>query len=182
MNFTETPLKGSYLIDLELFTDDRGFFSRYFCEGEFSSNGLNIDWPQINNSMSLETGTLRGLHFQNNPYTEVKLVRCISGSIWDVIVDLREDSNTYGRWFGANLTSKNRSMMYVPAGFAHGFISLEEKSEVLYLSSQPYTPNAEGILAWNDPKVSIKWPVSPKIVSAKDSQGALLDNIKPIKT
>ena len=97
MNFTETPLKGSYLIDLELLTDDRGFFSRYFCEGEFSSNGLNIDWPQINNSMSLEIGTLRGLHFQNNPYTEVKLVRCISGSIWDVIVDLREDSNTYGR-------------------------------------------------------------------------------------
>lgn len=181
MNFTETPLKGSYLIDLELITDDRGFFSRYFCEGEFSSHGLNKDWPQINNSMSLETGTLRGLHFQNNPYTEVKLVRCISGSIWDVIVDLRESSNTYGKWFGANLTSKNRCMMYVPAGFAHGFISLEEKSEVLYLVSQSYTPNAEGTLAWNDPKVSIEWPITPKIISKKDSQGALLGNIKPIK-
>lgn len=181
MNFIETPLKGSYVIDLEPITDERGFFSRYFCEKEFSSHGLNKDWPQINNSMSSELGTLRGLHFQNSPYTEIKLVRCISGSIWDVIVDLRENSVTYGKWFGANLTSKNRSMMYVPAGFAHGFISLEEKSEVLYLVSQCYTPNAEGTLAWNDPKVSIEWPVTPEIISEKDRKGVLLNNINPIK-
>jgi dTDP-4-dehydrorhamnose 3,5-epimerase len=176
MIFKETELEGNFLIDLQPRIDDRGFFARYFCEKEFSEVGLNTRWVQINNSMSCNIGTLRGLHFQRTPHAEVKLVRCLRGSIWDVVVDLRRESKTYGKWFGATLSEKNRTMMYVPKGFAHGFVSLESDSEILYLVSDFYAPEAEGTLIWNDPDVGIQWPIEPKFLSDKDQQGMSINS------
>lgn len=181
MKFTETPLHGSFLIDLEPKQDERGFFARYFCEQNFSELGLNTRWMQINNSLSAECGTLRGLHFQRPPHSEVKLVRCIQGAIWDVIVDLREDSITYGKWFGETLTAENRTMMYVPKGFAHGFISLEPNSEILYLVSDSYAPSCESTLLWNDAELAIAWPRKPSVVSVKDESGKPLKEVVPIR-
>lgn len=181
MIFKESHLQGNYLIDLELSSDERGFFARYFCEKEFKRHGLNTRWVQINNSMSREVGTLRGLHFQRPPHAEVKLVRCIKGSIWDVVVDLRKGSATFGKWFGSTLSEKNRTMMYVPEGFAHGFVTLEPDSEILYLVSNSYSPESEGVLLWNDPDVAINWPVTPELLSDKDSRGDMLKNMSSIK-
>jgi len=177
MKFKKTRLPGNYLIDLELREDERGFFARYFCEREFFEQGLNTQWVQINNSMSREAGTLRGLHFQRPPYAEEKLVRCLRGAIWDVVVDLREGSETFGKWFGATLSDENRTMMYVPKGFAHGFISLEPDSEILYLVSDFYVPESEDTLIWNDPDVGIQWPLEPQIMSHKDLKGRTLSEI-----
>jgi dTDP-4-dehydrorhamnose 3,5-epimerase len=174
MKYTETPLLGSYLIDLQPHADERGFFARYFCKHEFLAQGLNTSWVQINTSLSIEAGTLRGLHFQRLPNAEIKMVRCLQGAIWDVIVDLRAGSMTFGKWFGVELTAQNRTMMYVPKGFAHGFISLQPNSEILYLVSAFYSPDAEVTLAWNDPVVGIKWPANPKFISEKDKTGKSL--------
>ena len=134
MIFESTPLKDNFIINLEKKEDERGFFARYFCQKEFAKLGLNTTWLQINNSASKITGTLRGLHFQREPNSEIKLIRCLRGSIWDVVVDLRHESQTFGKWFGKKLSGDNRTMMYVPKGFAHGFISLEPNSEILFNS------------------------------------------------
>jgi len=181
LKFTETDLKGNFLIDLEKQVDERGFFARYFCENEFLKKGLNTNWVQANNSLNREIGTLRGLHYQREPNEEVKLVRCIKGSIWDVVVDLRDRSKTFGKWFGVTLSDENRTMMYIPKGFAHGYISLEPNSEILYLVSDFYAPNLEGTLIWNDKKVKINWPIEPKVVSDKDLKGSNLEKIAPIE-
>ncbi|WP_208678363.1 dTDP-4-dehydrorhamnose 3,5-epimerase [Synechococcus elongatus] len=180
MKFTPTTLDGSYLIDLDAKEDERGFFARCFCKNEFYNHGLNAQWVQINNSLTKGKGTLRGLHFQYPPHAEVKLVRCLTGKIWDVIVDLRLGSNTYGQWFGAELSGINRTMMYVPKGFAHGFISLEDNSEILYLVSEFYSPSSEETLIWNDENVSINWPLQPLLISSKDSKAKKLQEIDPI--
>lgn len=168
MIFNPLELEGAYLIDVEKKEDERGFFARYYCEEEFRLKGLNTKWVQINNSLSKEKGTLRGLHFQRPPHSEVKMIRCIKGAIWDVIVDIRKGSPTYGKWFGHELTEVNRSMMYVPMGFAHGFISLCDDSEILYLVSSNYNANSEGTLKWDDKLHGIEWPLAPKIISEKD--------------
>lgn len=181
MKFQQTSLKDNFLIDLDLIEDERGFFARYFCEKDFSRQGLNTRWVQINNSFSKKAGTLRGLHYQREPNAEVKLVRCLKGAIWDVVVDLRYGSETFGKWFGAKLSDKNRTMMYVPRGFAHGYVSLKPDTEILYLVSDFYTPNKEGILLWNDQKVGINWPTSPQVIVDKDKKGETLDKIIPIK-
>lgn len=181
MKFDSTILKGNFLINLEKKEDDRGFFARYFCEKEFMDQGLNTKWVQINTSASKQLGTLRGLHYQKEPSAEIKLVRCLKGAIWDVVVDLRKDSETYGKWFGAELSDENRTMMYVPKGFAHGFVSLQSNTEILYLVSEFYTPNLEGTLIWNDETVDINWPIIPKIISDKDKNGNSLNKISPIK-
>lgn len=178
MRFKETKLSGSYLIDLDLREDDRGFFARNFCEKEFSARGLNAKWVQVNNSLSKQAGTLRGLHFQLNPHQEIKLVRCIQGAVWDVIVDLRENSETFGNWFGVEINAVNRTMMYVPKGFAHGFISLEPNSEIIYLVSEFYNPESEQTLLWCDKKVEINWPQYPQVISEKDKQGKELVDIR----
>lgn len=170
MNFTELPLKGAYQINLSKREDDRGFFARFFCAQEFQEKGLNSQWVQMNNSMSKLKGTLRGLHFQYPPYAEVKLVRCFRGAIWDVIVDIRKNSETYGKWYGTELNENNRSMMYVPKGFAHGFLSLTDDSEILYLVSTPYTQFEEGTLRWDDSFHGIMWPFSPSVLSEKDAK------------
>jgi dTDP-4-dehydrorhamnose 3,5-epimerase len=180
MKFTETPLLGSYLIDLEPNVDDRGFFARLYCEKEYYSKGLNTKWLQFNTSLSVQTGTLRGLHFQRPPSAEVKVVRCISGAIWDVIVDLRSGSATLGRWFGAELTNQNRTMIYIPRGFAHGYISLEPNSEIFYMVSDFYSPQNEGSLLWNDRDVDIAWPIKPSQISDKDAFAMNFSAISPI--
>ena len=181
MKFTPTPLTGSYLINQEPRIDDRGFFARYFCEREFAEMGLKTHWVQMNNSLCNEAGTLRGLHYQRTPHAEVKVVRCLQGAIWDVIVDLRAGSVGYGLWFGAKLSASNRTMMYVPEGFAHGFVSLEPNSEILYLVSAFYSLDAEGTLLWSDPKVGIKWPLTPIFISKKDAMAQKLSKISPLQ-
>jgi len=180
MIFIETQLPGSYLINLELIEDDRGFFSRFYCLDKFKSVGLNTYWPQVNNSLSKREGTLRGLHFQRPPHSEVKLIRCLSGAIWDVIVDLRKSSPFFGKWYAAELSAQNRTAMYVPQGFAHGFITLMPNTEVIYFVSCSFAPEAEGALVWNDPDVGIKWPILPKVISEKDKIAPRIFEISPI--
>lgn len=180
MKFITTPLKGNYMIHLEPKEDERGSFFRYFCMKEFGKNELNTSWQQINISTNRQLGTLRGLHYQREPNTEIKLVYCMKGAIWDVVVDLRDDSKTYGDWFGSELSSENRNMMYVPKGFAHGYISLKPNSEILYLVSSFYEPESEDSLIWNDPDVKIDWPLEPKILSDKDKSAKYLKDTIPI--
>jgi dTDP-4-dehydrorhamnose 3,5-epimerase len=143
MKFRQTPLEGAYLIELEKRGDDRGFFARFFCQNEFGAAGLETRFVQINNSLTANKGTLRGLHYQLPPAAEVKVVRAIKGALWDVIVDLRAGSPTYLKWFGAELNGNNRLMMYVPRGFGHGFVTLSDHVEALYLDSAFYSPEAE---------------------------------------
>jgi len=181
MIFNKTKFDSAYTIDLSPIEDERGFFARYFCENEFKDNNLNTEWKQINNSFSKDKFTLRGLHYQLAPSTEVKLVRCIKGSIWDVIVDLRENSRTYREWFGTELSESNRRMMYVPKGFAHGFLSLSVNSEIIYLVSDFYSKENERSLLWSDEAIGIKWPVKPQVISDKDSIAPLLKDVLPVK-
>jgi dTDP-4-dehydrorhamnose 3,5-epimerase len=175
MRFRETPLPGSYLIDLEKREDERGFFARFFCQQEFGEHGLETSFVQINNSLSRDRGTLRGMHYQLEPAAEVKLVRVVRGSLWDVALDLRPDSATFGRWFAAELTAHNRRMMYIPRGFAHGFITLESDTEALYLVSAFYDPELERGVRWDDPRFGIEWPAEPSVISEKDRSHADFD-------
>lgn len=170
MLFKETPLKGAYTIELEKREDDRGFFARFFCVEEFKKHGLPDRFVQINNSLSVHKGTLRGLHYQLAPKGETKVVRCVQGSLYDVILDLRPNSPTFGQSFGAELSAKNRTMMLVPEGFAHGFLTLEDNSEALYLVNEFYAAPLERGIRWNDPKFQIVWPAQPKIISDKDAK------------
>lgn len=170
MKFVETSLKDAYLIDLDLKEDQRGFFARLFCAEEFQELGLESNFVQVNNSASSQPYTLRGMHYQIAPSEEVKIVRCIQGSIYDVIIDIRPASPTFKQAFGAVLNSNNRTMMYVPRGFAHGFLSLEPYSELLYLVSTPYSKEAERGIRWNDPSFKIAWPHAPKYISERDQQ------------
>lgn len=170
MKYTLAPLEGAYLIDLEPRGDERGFFARLFCEREFEKKGLKTHFVNINNSLSVSKGTLRGMHYQLAPKCETKVVRCIKGAIYDVILDLRPDSPTFGQHFGAELSESNRRMMYVPDGFGHGFISLEDHTEILYLVSEYYSPEHERGIRWNDPHFNIQWPIQPEIISEKDAK------------
>jgi dTDP-4-dehydrorhamnose 3,5-epimerase len=170
MIFTETSLPGAYLIDLEKRGDDRGFFARVFCHDEFAEHGLETEFVQINNSLSANRGTLRGMHYQLAPAAEVKLVRCVAGALWDVILDLRPESPSFGRWFGTELTAANRRMMYVPRGFGHGFLTLSDECEAFYLVSAFYAPEAERGVRWNDPRFAIEWPSAPVVISEKDRE------------
>jgi dTDP-4-dehydrorhamnose 3,5-epimerase len=169
MIFTEAPIAGAYLIDLEKRDDGRGFFARVFCRNEFQQHGLETNFVQINNSLSMTRGTLRGLHYQLDPAAEVKVIRCISGALWDVIVDLRPDSPSFGRWFGAELSSENRRMMDAPRGVAHGFLTLAEETEAFYLVSAFYAPERERGVRWDDPRFRIEWPARPVLISDKDA-------------
>jgi dTDP-4-dehydrorhamnose 3,5-epimerase len=170
MKFIETPLHKAYLIELEKKGDNRGFFARFFCEKEFGDQGLETRFVQINNSLTGKKGTLRGMHYQLEPAAEVKVVRCIRGSLYDVILDLRPDSPTFGKSFGAELNAENRTMMYVPRGFAHGFVTLQDDTEALYLVSALYAPQQERGVRFDDPAFGIQWPVTPVEISDKDRQ------------
>jgi len=168
MIFNETPVQGAYVIDLEKKGDDRGFFARVFCQNEFHEQGLTTDFVQVNNSRSATKGTLRGMHFQRPPKAETKLVRCIHGSLYDVVLDLRENSHTFGKSFGAELSADNRRMMYVPKGCAHGFLTLTDDVEAFYFVDAFYGPDLEGGVRWNDPAFNIEWPIEPTVISDKD--------------
>lgn len=168
MQFIKTPLTSAYVIDLQKREDERGFFSRLFCQEEFAELGLETRFVQVNNSLSVIPGTLRGLHYQRGPKEEVKIVRCIRGALFDVIVDIRKESPTYGQWFGEELSQENRRMMYVPKGFAHGFISLLPDTELIYFVSEFYSPEHEGGIRWDDPGINIAWPKKPSVISDKD--------------
>ncbi len=169
MTFTEAPIPGAYLIDLEKRGDERGFFARAFCEREFTTHKLVTRYVQVNNSLSAEKGTLRGLHYQLAPRAETKLVRCIRGALCDLILDLRPGSPTFGHSFGADLTAENRRMMYVPKGFAHGFITLVDDTEALYFVDEFYSPECERGIRWNDPRFRLSWPTAPVVLSEKDA-------------
>jgi dTDP-4-dehydrorhamnose 3,5-epimerase len=170
MKFHATELADAFVVELEKRGDERGFFARLYCEREFGAAGISARFVQINNSLSAQRGTLRGLHYQLAPAAEAKLVRCIRGALYDAIVDLRPDSPSFLRWFGAELSAENRRMMYVPRGFAHGMLSLQDDTEVFYLASDFYSPQDERGVRWNDPRFAIRWPLEPVEVSPKDRQ------------
>ncbi len=168
MIFEGTPLSGAYLVDMETRADERGFFARVFCEREFGQQGLSTRFVQVNNSLAIERGTLRGLHYQLAPNAEVKLVRCVRGALFDVIVDLRTQSESFGEYFAVELTAENRRMLYVPKGCAHGFITLEPNTEVIYFVDEYYAPEKERGIRWNDRFFGIEWPLEPRVISDKD--------------
>jgi dTDP-4-dehydrorhamnose 3,5-epimerase len=170
MFFTPTELVGAFVIDVQRFEDNRGFFARTWSIDEFESRGLVSAVVQINLSYNRTKGTLRGMHFRHAPYAETKLVRCVRGAIIDVIIDLRPDSPSYKRWLSVELTAENRRALYIPEGFAHGFQTLVDDVEVIYQVSQNYMPNAEGGVRYNDPAFGINWPLPPSEISLKDAQ------------
>jgi dTDP-4-dehydrorhamnose 3,5-epimerase len=169
MIFTETRLKGAYLVDLAPHHDERGFFSRSWCQREFTEHGLNPALVQCDVSFNHKKGTIRGMHLQVAPFEETKLVRCTQGSILDVIIDLRADSDTFLQWIGVDLTAVNRRALYVPVGFAHGFQTLSDDVEVLYLMSEFYSPECSRGYRWNDPAFAIEWPLPVSVISEKDA-------------
>jgi dTDP-4-dehydrorhamnose 3,5-epimerase len=181
MNFAPLPLAGAFRVDIEPRGDQRGFFARLYCADEFAAQGLATSWVQCNTSFSALAGTVRGLHFQRPPSAEAKLVRCLRGAIWDVIVDLRAGSATYGRWHGERLDDHNRSMLYVPEGFAHGFQTLTDDVELLYFHSARYSRDDEGGLLWNDPEVAIDWPRERTEQSTRDAGFPGLRTLEPIR-
>jgi dTDP-4-dehydrorhamnose 3,5-epimerase len=169
MRFIELALPGLFLVELELIQDERGFFARSWCQREFAEHGLNPQLVQCNVSFNHKRGTLRGLHYQTEPHAEDKLVRCTRGSIFDVALDLRPDSPTYLRWLGIELTEDNARMLYIPKGFAHGFQTLADRSELFYQMSQAYHPASARGVRWNDPAFGIEWPpVAQRIISPRD--------------
>ena len=168
MIYTPTPMPGAWLIDLERRGDARGFFARVFCEQEFAGRGLVTHFVQVNNSLSADRGTLRGMHYQLAPNAETKLVRCIRGALWDVILDLRPGSPSFGKSVGVELSAENRRMIYVPKGFAHGFVTLQTDTEAFYFADEFYAPDCERGVRWNDPRFGIEWPIEPAVISDKD--------------
>ena len=175
MIFTESPLAGAYIIDLDPAEDARGFFARSFCAREFAARGLAAHVSQCSISFNRTMGTLRGLHFQSAPHDEEKLVRCSAGAVFDVIVDIRDRSPTHLRWFGVELSAANHRSLYIPKGFAHGFVSLADDTEVYYMISVPYAAGFAQGLRWNDPRLGIRWPLEPRVISDRDAAHPLLD-------
>lgn len=169
MQFVETCLPGTFEIRVEPHCDERGFFARSWCQREFAQRGLNPRLVQCNISFNSRKGTLRGMHFQAPPHAEAKLVRCTRGSIYDVVIDLRAGSSTYKRWVGITLTAGNRSMFYIPEGFAHGFVTLEDETEVFYQMSDFHDPESARGVRWNDPAFGIVWPVEVEVISERDA-------------
>jgi dTDP-4-dehydrorhamnose 3,5-epimerase len=170
MKFIETALKGAFIIEPEFSTDERGFFARTWCKNEFGEHGLLPDLVQCNISFNKRQGTLRGMHYQVPPHEESKLVRCTMGAIYDVIIDLRPRSPTFKAWVSVELTAENRKMLFMPAGFSHGFLTLTDNTEVFYQMSEFYAPECARGVRWNDPAFDIKWPAEVTVISEKDMQ------------
>ena len=176
MIFTQTDLEGAYIVDIEPHRDERGYFARVWCSHEFEEQGLNTDLVQCSVAYNYKKGILRGMHYQNQPYAEVKLVRCTKGAVYDVIVDLRVDSPTHLKWVSVELTEENHRMLYVPEGFAHGYITLKDDTELFYQMSEFYVPGAGAGVRWNDPAFGIEWPdVGDILIPDKDQMWPLLD-------
>lgn len=174
MKFVETPLPGAFIVEPEPFADARGLFARVFCRREFEAHGLDHHVAQCNISFNPLRATLRGMHYQASPYEEAKLVRCTAGAVFDVIVDLRTNSPHYLRWFALELSAENRRTLYVPKGFAHGYLTLCDASEVFYLVSEFYSREHERGIRWDDPKIGIKWPIEDPILSERDQNFSLI--------
>ena len=175
MIFEKTKLKGSYIIDLKVFSDERGWFARTYCKDEFSQLNIEQEWVQMNHSFTAKRGTIRGMHFQFPPYSEVKMIRCVSGMVYDVIVDLRKDSPTFLQYTGVELSAADRRMIYIPQGFAHGFQALSDNAELIYHHSALYTPKAEGGLLYNDAALRIEWPLALTEMSDRDRNHPIID-------
>jgi len=174
MIFDATPLNGVYVISLDLKTDERGGFARTFCKKEFERIGHHKEFVQINHSYNTKKGTIRGMHFQNPPYKEIKLIRCVRGSVMDVVVDIRKGSPTFLQNFTVELSVENKKMIYIPEGFAHGFQSLEDESELIYHHSEFFTPNADNGLNYSDPALKLTWQFPVSSVSEKDKNSPFI--------
>lgn len=170
MIFNPTSLVGSYVIDLEPRSDERGWFARYYCKEEFEKIGHTKEWVQMNHSFTNKKGSIRGMHFQVHPFREIKMLRCIAGSVYDVIIDLRKDSATFLQWMGVELSATNKKMLYIPEGFAHGFQCLEDDCQLIYHHSEFYKPGAEAGIRYNDPLINIKWPLPLTVISSRDEE------------
>jgi len=177
MKFSKGSLPGVWIIDVELREDERGFFARTYCKDEFAAHELNTKWPQCNMTLTRQRGMIRGLHYQADPKPEIKLIRCSAGAVFDVVVDLRRDSSTFGRWEAFELTAQNRRLLYVPAGFAHGFQCLTDNCELFYQMSEFYVPELARGLLWNDPQVGIRWPIAEPRLSERDRGLPLLSSV-----
>jgi dTDP-4-dehydrorhamnose 3,5-epimerase len=168
VKFSETALKGAFIIEPERIEDERGFFARTFCRREFEARGLNPDLVQCSISFNHQRATLRGMHYQSAPHGEAKLVRCTRGAIYDVIIDLRPQSPTFRRWVAVDISAENHLMVYVPEGFAHGFQTLQDETEVSYHISEFYSPERARGVRWNDPAFAIGWPIADPVISVRD--------------
>jgi len=175
MKFTPTTLQGLYIIDLHPVGDSRGWFARTYCKNEFASIGHTKEWVQLNHSFTRRKGTIRGMHYQLPPHREIKMVRCISGTVLDVAIDLREGSTTFLNWVSVELSAENKKMIYIPEGFAHGFQALTDNCELLYHHSAFYTPGSEAGIRYNDPLVNIQWALPVSDISDRDSFHLLLN-------
>lgn len=181
MIFTETALKGSFVIDPEAVRDERGMFARTWCQKEFEAQGLKVTWVQSSISVNNRKGTMRGMHYQAAPHEESKLVRCTRGEIYDVIVDLRPTSPTYCRYVGVTLSAENRRAVYIPKQFAHGFLTLEENSEVSYYMSEFHDPASARGLRWDDPTFGIQWPDAIMVMSEKDRSWPVFTSLQGVR-
>lgn len=181
MKFSSTSIPDLYIIESQPMEDSRGFFERVFCEDEMLTINHTKNIKQINHSFTKKAGSVRGMHFQHPPFAEIKIVRCIQGSVFDVAVDIRHNSPTFLKWHGELLAATNKKMMYIPEGFAHGFQTLEDGCGLMYFTSNFYNKDAEGGIRYNDPAINIKWHLDVTIVSEKDRQLPLLDNFQGIK-
>jgi len=168
VRFHDTELPGVVLVDIDARHDERGFFARSYCDEEFAARDLHTRWPQCNLSYNHQAHTLRGMHYQAAPHAEVKLVRCTAGAIWDVVVDLRVGSPTRFQWRGFELTAASRTALYIPAGFAHGFLTLRDETEVFYQMGAPFVADAARGFRWDDTRIGIAWPAPPAVISGRD--------------
>lgn len=168
MIFTETHLKDAFVIDPERLEDERGFFARTWCQQEAAAYGLQPRWLQCNVSFNKKKGTMRGMHYQADPFPEAKLVRCTMGAIYDVIIDLRREAPTFQQWVAIELSAQNRRMLYIPEGFAHGFLTLKDDTEIFYQMSEFYAPTHARGVRWNDPAFNIQWPIDVRVIADRD--------------
>ena len=176
MKFEKTNLEGSYIVDITAASDERGWFARTYDKNEFSQIGFKGEWVQLNHSFTNKKGTIRGMHYQLPPFAEIKLVRCIAGAVFDVIIDLRKNSGTFLHWFGTELSAGNKKMLYIPEGFAHGFQTLADNCELIYHHSQFYQPGFEAGIKYNDTMVNIEWPEEVTTISKRDEAHTYLDS------
>lgn len=176
MLFIPTTLNGSYEITLEPYTDNRGWFTRFYCKEEFEQINHTKEWVQMNHSFTKTKGSIRGMHYQYPPNSEIKVVRCIAGAAYDVIIDVRKDSETFLQWVGTELSAHKKNMLYIPEGFAHGFQTLTENCELIYFHSEYYTSGNEGGIRFNDSSLGITWPLIVTEVSERDSNNPLIDH------
>ena len=175
MKFTQTRFRGLYIIDLQPVSDSRGWFARTYCKNEFAQIGHTQEWVQLNHSFTNKKGTIRGMHYQLPPHQEIKMVRCIAGAVVDIVIDLRESSETFLNWISVELNPGNKKMIYIPEGFAHGFQTLTDDCELIYHHSSFYTPGSEGGIRYDDPLVNIQWPLPVTDISERDLSHLLLN-------